>query len=87
MTLVTIPLMDRLGRRTLHLTGLAGIVICSIMITIALNFQEDGNEAVGIFLIVATLSFVVFFALGPGSIPWMAAGELFTQGAQWQLTT
>lgn len=80
MTLVTIPLMDRLGRRTLHLTGLAGIVICSIMITIALNFQEDGNEAVGIFLIVATLSFVVFFALGPGSIPWMAAGELFTQG-------
>ena len=27
MTLITIPLMDRLGRRTLHLTGLAGIVI------------------------------------------------------------
>ena len=78
MTLVTIPLMDRLGRRTLHLTGLAGIVVCSIMITVALNYNT--NEAVGIFLIVATLSFVVFFALGPGSIPWMAAGELFTQG-------
>ena len=78
MTLVTIPLMDRLGRRILHLTGLAGIVVCSIMITVALNYNT--NEAVGIFLIVATLSFVVFFSLGPGSIPWMAAGELFTQG-------
>ena len=78
MTLVTIPLMDRLGRRTLHLTGLAGIVICSIMITVALNYNT--NQAVGIFLIVSTLAFVVFFALGPGSIPWMAAGELFTQG-------
>ena len=78
MTLITIPLMDRLGRRTLHLTGLGGIVICSIMITIALNYNT--TDAVGIFLIVSTLSFVVFFALGPGSIPWMAAGELFTQG-------
>ena len=78
MTLVTIPLMDRLGRRTLHLTGLGGIVVCSVMITIALNYNT--SDAVGIFLIVSTLMFVVFFALGPGSIPWMAAGELFTQG-------
>ena len=78
MTLITIPLMDRLGRRTLHLTGLAGIVIFSIMITIALNYNT--TDAVGIFLIVSTMSFVVAFALGPGSIPWMAAGELFTQG-------
>ena len=27
MTIVTIPLMDRLGRRTLHLTGLAGMLL------------------------------------------------------------
>ena len=89
MTLVTIPLMDRVGRRTLHLVGLVGIIVCSIMITIALNYSNNDNErsiieekatGVGIFLVVATLSFVVFFALGPGSIPWMAAGEMFSQG-------
>ena len=89
MTLVTIPLMDRVGRRTLHLVGLAGIIACSIMITIALNYSKSYDEktniegkatGVGIFLVVATLSFVVFFALGPGSIPWMAAGEMFSQG-------
>ena len=27
MTIVTIPLMDRLGRRPLHLTGLAGMLL------------------------------------------------------------
>ena len=114
MTLVTIPLMDRVGRRTLHLIGLGGIIVCSIMITIALNYSSqtetnnvddntgidvptlanvtddttmDKNEdsesnasQVGIFLVFATLLFVVFFALGPGSIPWMAAGEMFSQG-------
>jgi len=59
----------------------------SILITIALNLRdkEEGpmneeDSGVGIFLIVSTLSFVVFFALGPGSIPWMITAELFSQG-------
>ena len=98
MTIITIPLMDRVGRRTLHLIGLGGIILCSIMITIALNYSgtetsntllldlnnsasnEEVSNGVGIFLVIATLGFVVFFALGPGSIPWMAAGEMFSQG-------
>ena len=98
MTIITIPLMDRVGRRTLHLIGLGGIFLCSIMITIALNYSgtetsnavllsskniasdEEVSNGVGIFLVIATLGFVVFFALGPGSIPWMAAGEMFSQG-------
>jgi len=36
MTLVSIPLMDRAGRRTLHLWGLGGMFIFSIFITISL---------------------------------------------------
>ena len=29
---------------------------------------------------VSTLFYVVFFAVGPGSIPWMITAELFSQG-------
>merc|ERR1719180_191500 len=75
MTLVTIPLMDRLGRRVLHLGGLAGMCAMAILIVIAQNLEDAGGV-----LIAATLVFVLFFALGPGSIPWMIAGEMFTQG-------
>lgn len=45
MTLVSIPLMDRAGRRTLHLWGLGGMFIFSIFITISLlvmvRFPKD----------------------------------------------
>lgn len=30
--------------------------------------------------VVSVLGYVVFFAVGPGSIPWMITAELFSQG-------
>merc|ERR1719319_1411170 len=47
----------------------------AILIVVAQSSSWSGGLVVG-----ATLVFVVFFALGPGSIPWMIAGEMFTQG-------
>jgi len=43
------------------------------MITFALKFNKDagpveGINSLAIFLIIATLGFVVFFALGPGKV-------------------
>ncbi|KAA0183310.1 hypothetical protein HAZT_HAZT010299 [Hyalella azteca] len=32
--------------------------------------------------VISTLCFVIFFAIGPGSIPWMITAELFTQGTR-----
>ena len=92
MTFITIPLMDRLGRRALQLTSLGseeriygqylefflsvGTLVMSILIIIA------QNEDIGAFLIATTLIFVVFFALGNGSIPWLITGEMFTQSSR-----
>lgn len=79
MTIVSIPLMDRAGRRTLHLYGLGGMFICSIFVTISL-LVKFLYEWVTYLSVVSTLSFVVFFAIGPGSIPWMITAELFSHG-------
>lgn len=79
MTLVSIPLMDRAGRRTLHLYGLGGMFIFSIFITISL-LVKFLYHWITYMSVVSTLCFVVFFAIGPGTIPWMLTAELFSQG-------
>ncbi|XP_019882019.2 glucose transporter type 1 isoform X1 [Camponotus floridanus] len=86
MTLVSIPLMDRAGRRTLHLYGLGGMFIFSIFITISFLIKEffgyvqEMIDWMSYISVVSTLCFVMFFAVGPGSIPWMITAELFSQG-------
>merc|ERR1712079_37134 len=79
MALVTIPLMDRLGRRTLHLAGLAGMLFFGILLTVALNL-DPSSSGVGIFLVASTLAFVFSFGFGPSTVPWLITSELFTQG-------
>ncbi|CAL1541319.1 unnamed protein product [Lymnaea stagnalis] len=81
MTMITIPLMDRLGRRTLHLSGLGGMAFFSVLITVALALKDQvpGFDVTSIPLM---LLYVVFFALGPGSIPWLIVSELFSQDAR-----
>ncbi|XP_045193213.2 solute carrier family 2, facilitated glucose transporter member 1-like [Mercenaria mercenaria] len=79
MTIITIPLMDRIGRRTLHLLGLGGMFVFSILITLSLSLTYLAPW-LKIANIVVSLLYVVFFAVGPGSIPWLIVSELFAQG-------
>lgn len=52
MTLVSIPLMDKTGRRTLHLYGLGGMFIFSIFITISFLIKASIEASVRITLII-----------------------------------
>jgi SP family facilitated glucose transporter-like MFS transporter 1 len=78
MTLISIPLMEKAGRRSLHLVGLGGMFVFSILMTIAFVLQTkvDGLKYLSI---VAMMLYIVFFAIGPGSIPWLIVAELFSQ--------
>ena len=79
MTLFSIPLMDKMGRRALHLWGLGGMFITSIFFTISLLVRFLYQQ-MSFLSIVSSLLFVVFFAVGPASIPWLITAELFSQG-------
>lgn len=79
MALVSIPLMDRLGRRTLQLWGLGAMTVFSILMTVSFLTTSDTMR---IFAVLFTFLYVGSFGIGPSSIPWMILSELFGQGAR-----
>nr|ARF07715.1 glucose transporter 2 [Rachycentron canadum] len=78
-TMVSVVLVDKAGRRTLTLAGLAGMCFCAIAMTVGLRFQNDFSWMSYISM-SAIFLFVSFFEIGPGPIPWFIVAELFSQG-------
>ncbi|XP_062991800.1 solute carrier family 2, facilitated glucose transporter member 3-like [Elgaria multicarinata webbii] len=78
-TVVSLFLVERAGRRTLHLIGLGGMAICAGLMTLALVLKTTVTW-MSYISIIATLAFVALFEIGPGPIPWFIVSELFSQG-------
>ncbi|XP_026113596.1 solute carrier family 2, facilitated glucose transporter member 3-like isoform X1 [Carassius auratus] len=77
-TVVSLFLVERAGRRTLHLIGLCGMAVSALAMTIALLLKDI--EGFRYLSIAAVFAFVAMFEMGPGPIPWFIVAELFSQG-------
>ncbi|KAM9785731.1 solute carrier family 2, facilitated glucose transporter member 1-like [Neosynchiropus ocellatus] len=78
-TVVSLFIVERTGRRPLHLTGLMGMAVSAVLLTIAMALS-DQLVWMSYISIMAVFSFVAFFEIGPGPIPWFIVAELFSQG-------
>ncbi|XP_075867407.1 solute carrier family 2, facilitated glucose transporter member 1-like [Nelusetta ayraudi] len=77
-TVVSLFLVEKAGRRTLHLLGLSGMAVSALIMTISLLLKD--LPAMSYVAISAVMLFVAMFELGPGPIPWFIVAELFSQG-------
>ncbi|XP_036423148.1 solute carrier family 2, facilitated glucose transporter member 3a [Colossoma macropomum] len=77
-TVVSLFLVERAGRRSLHLIGLGGMAVSALLMTIALLLKHI--ESLSYLSIAAVFAFVAMFEMGPGPIPWFIVAELFSQG-------
>ncbi len=75
-TLLAMYLIDKVGRRKLVITGTAGIVLSYTFLAITMNLALPITIQ-GLMAIIGLLFFVVFFAIGPGVVVWLAISELF----------
>ncbi|XP_015682283.1 solute carrier family 2, facilitated glucose transporter member 3-like [Protobothrops mucrosquamatus] len=78
-TVVSLFLVERAGRRTLHLIGLGGMAVCATIMTVSLALKRIVRW-ISYVSIFATFAFVALFEIGPGPIPWFIVSELFSQG-------
>lgn len=100
--------VERMGRRPLHLIGLMGMAVSAVFLTVAMALlvsvwdylylthyayqfmwlkasvvccaPQDQIRWMSYMSVVAIFSFVAFFEIGPGPIPWFIVAELFSQG-------
>lgn len=77
-TIVSLFLVEKAGRRTLHLLGLGGMAISALLMTISLLLKSF--KFMSYIAILAVMLFVAMFEMGPGPIPWFIVAELFSQG-------
>uniref|UniRef100_A0A8C3A7I8 Solute carrier family 2, facilitated glucose transporter member 4 n=1 Tax=Cyclopterus lumpus TaxID=8103 RepID=A0A8C3A7I8_CYCLU len=70
-TVVSLFLIERMGRRTLHMLGLGGMCISS---------HTGIVPWMSYISMLSIFGFVAFFEIGPGPIPWFFVAELFSQG-------
>uniref|UniRef100_A0A669DP02 Solute carrier family 2 member 3a n=1 Tax=Oreochromis niloticus TaxID=8128 RepID=A0A669DP02_ORENI len=84
-TIVSLFLVEKAGRRTLHLLGLGGMAVSALLMTRAVEAHsllsvQDNIAGMSYVAILAVMLFVAMFELGPGPIPWFIVAELFSQG-------
>lgn len=75
-TILAITLIDSVGRRPLLLIGVLGVTISECYLGIV---QYIGFNALttGILSLIGLFAFIIFFAIGPGVVVWLAISELF----------
>merc|ERR1712018_538751 len=79
MTIISLVLIEKAGRKTLMLTGLGIMLICTTCLLICLVVATPVASYLSIIFVIM---FVVGFATGQGSIPWFFVNELFQQSAR-----
>ena len=76
--LIAALLIDKLGRKILMYISSFGMICASILISIALTFQEtnESSEIWGYLVLVSMFITVVTFEMGLGPIPWLFSAEI-----------
>jgi SP family galactose:H+ symporter-like MFS transporter len=73
--LVSLMLVDRLGRRPILLSGIATMIVADALLTGVFVVGFDSHAALTVFGFVGVLIFVIGFTFGFGALVWVYAGE------------
>lgn len=76
-TILSLFLIDKLGRRKLFFIGMLGIIISLVVMGFGFSLQQMLGDNAKWFLVLSMLSYVGFFALSLGPLGWLIISEVF----------
>ena len=76
LTVVALQLIDRIGRRSLLLTGLVGMALSLGLFSFGFAFHADSSMFKW-FAVASMTIYVGFFAIGLGPVFWLLIAEIF----------
>jgi len=76
-TVISIALIDRIGRKRLFFIGLSGMVLSLIFMAISFFFEESLGNALKWVTVSSVLLYIAFFAISLGPIAWLIISEVF----------
>ncbi|WP_111746567.1 sugar porter family MFS transporter [Salinisphaera orenii] len=75
VTIVGLMLIDRVGRRPLLMLGTGGSTVALTFVALAHIFAAP-SVFLGYATLIGILVFVIFYAIGPGIVVWLAISEV-----------
>jgi SP family galactose:H+ symporter-like MFS transporter len=76
MTLVSMWLIDRVGRRPLLLTGIAGMAVSLGVLGLAFHLHSSHGTLAWV-AVITLMAYVAFFAISLGPIFWLLISEIY----------
>jgi sugar porter (SP) family MFS transporter len=74
VTLISMAVVDKVGRRPLFIFGFAGAFVSLVLISVLFGLD---NANLAWLTLVALFAFIFFFAISLGPLPWLYMSELF----------
>lgn len=76
-TIVSMLIIDRMGRRKLYFIGLTGIVISLIALGAAFLLRDSLGESIRWITVGLVLLYIIFFAISLGPLGWLIISEIY----------
>jgi len=76
-TVISISILDRLGRRPVYFLGISGLVITLFLLGLCFHFQTELGELFSIITIATMVAFIASFAVSFGPLSWLIISEIF----------
>jgi len=76
-TVIALLLVDRVGRKPLLYSGVAGMLISLLLLSFAFHNQAALGSSLGVIATACLMAFITCFAFSMGPIGWILVAEVF----------